>query len=69
MNVVESRELRKALLLASHAPKLHNDNIPHRKKVIKTAYKLYLTEKDRINQELQVFTFNNLCFIPDKFCT
>jgi hypothetical protein len=47
------------LRLGSRAPKLRDIDIPHRSKITKTAYELYLTEKNRIDQELQVIE----CFI------
>ena len=54
MNVVERREFRRLLQLCSQAPKLRDSDIPHRSKITKTSYELYLAEKERINKELQV---------------
>lgn len=54
MNVVERPEFRRILTLCSRAPTLHTKDVPHRSKLTKTAYELYLAEKDRINHEMQV---------------
>jgi len=54
MNVVESKEFRQLLILASRAPTLQDDDIPHRKKAAKTIGELFLAEKEKIKHELQV---------------
>ncbi|QRV87948.1 hAT family dimerization protein [Ceratobasidium sp. AG-Ba] len=53
MNVVESKEFRQLLVLASEAPKLTDDDIPHRKKITKTIGELYIAEKERIKHALK----------------
>ncbi|QRW00609.1 hAT family dimerization protein [Ceratobasidium sp. AG-Ba] len=53
MNVVESKEFRQLLVLASQAPKLTDDDIPHRKKITKTIGELYIAEKERIKHALK----------------
>ncbi|QRV91329.1 hAT family dimerization protein [Ceratobasidium sp. AG-Ba] len=53
MNVVESPEFRKLLILASRAPNLQDQDIPHRKKATKSIEELYVEEIDRIKHDLQ----------------
>ena len=57
MHVVELWEFRRVILLASRTSKLQKSDIPHRKKVAKTAYELFLAEKERIIKAPQVRSY------------
>ncbi|KAG9088674.1 hypothetical protein FS749_001982 [Ceratobasidium sp. UAMH 11750] len=51
--VVESKEFRRIILLASRAPTLQDKDIPRRKKMVKTVHELYLEQIQQIQRELQ----------------
>ncbi|KAG8721435.1 hypothetical protein FRC08_013199 [Ceratobasidium sp. 394] len=53
MNVVESQEFRRVLILTSRAPNLRDEDIPRQKMATKSIGKLYNEEMARIKHELQ----------------